>query len=131
VYLLDTDICIELLRSNSRVVSNIEKLPEDTKVYTSIINASELLYGAYLSDKKEQRIVEVKNFLSDIEVLGIDLRSAEIYGELKSVLKQKGNLIADNDLFIASVAKRNELTLITHNIKHFEKISGLKIEDWM
>jgi predicted nucleic acid-binding protein len=131
VYLLYTDICIELLRSNSRVVSNIEKLPEDTKVYTSIINASELLYGAYLSDKKEQRIVEVKNFLSDIEVLGIDLRSAEIYGELKSVLKQKGNLIADNDLFIASVAKRNELTLITHNIKHFEKISGLKIEDWM
>jgi len=79
VYILDTDICIELPRSNFGFAPNIEKLPEDTKINTSIMNTPELQYGANLSDKKEQTIVEVNNYPSDIEILGIDLRSIEKY----------------------------------------------------
>ncbi len=74
---------------------------------------------------------EVNTFLSDMEVLDLDLGAARIYGQLKAELARRGELLADNDLFIASIALSRNLTLVTHNTHHYERISNLGLEDWL
>ena len=68
---------------------------------------------------------------SEIEVYNLDLGAARIYGELKAQLARRGELLADNDLFIASIALSRRLTLVTHNTHHYERIPNLCLEDWM
>jgi tRNA(fMet)-specific endonuclease VapC len=103
----------------------------EIEVYTTTITAAELFYGAYRMPNPEQRMQEVNAFLSDIEILDLDLGAARIYGQLKSELMGRGELLADNDLFIASIALSHNLTLVTHNIHHYERVPNLCLEDWM
>jgi len=133
MYVLDTDHCIELLRGNDGILSKLESLGEDIEieVYTTTITAAELFYGAYRMPNPEQRMQEVNAFLSDIEVIELDLGAAQIYGQLKAELTRRGELLADNDLFIASIALSRNLTLVTHNTHHYERIPNLCLEDWM
>lgn len=131
MYLLDTDHCIYTIKSDSRILHKLQTLPENAEIYTSIIAAAELFYGAYSSKNKEKRLQEIQGFLSQIAILPVDSRAAQIYGEIKADLRSKGLLIEDNDLFIASIAKSHALKLVTHNIRHFNRVSGLEIEDWL
>jgi len=130
MYVLDTDHCIEILRGNSKVVAKLKALGEDIEVYTTIISAAELFYGARRSLKPEQSLREVKALLQDVPVLDVDLSSAERYGQLKAHLSEKGEVIADNDLFIASIILSRGLILVTHNIQHYARIPNLRLEDW-
>jgi tRNA(fMet)-specific endonuclease VapC len=128
---LDTDHCIELLRGQPKVVAKLKAMGEDIEIYTTIITAAELFYGACRSLKIEQNLQEVRALLEDVQVLGLDLYSAEKYGLLKAELSQKGELIADNDLLIASVVLSHDLILITHNTQHYARIPHLRLEDWL
>jgi len=133
MYVLDTDHCIEVLRGNDGILSKLESLGEDIEieVYTTTITAAELFYGAYRMPNPEQRMQEVNAFLSDIEVIELDLGAAQIYGQLKAELTRRGELLADNDLFIASIALSRNLTLVTDNTRHYERIPNLCLENWM
>ena len=133
MYALDTDHCIELLRGKDSVLSKLKSLDDDIEieVYTTTITAAELFYGAYRMPNPEQRMQEVNAFLSDMEVLDLDLGAARIYGRLKAELTRRGELLADNDLFIASIALSRNLTLVTHNTHHYERIPNLCLEDWL
>ena len=131
MYLIDTDICIEILRDNLKVIQKIRTLSNDTRICTTIVNAGELFYGVYYSTNPTLHFEEIKEFLSGIEILTLDLKSAEKYGHIKSTLRKKGKLLPDNDLFIASITLVNDLILVTHNIKHYARIDKLKIEDWV
>ena len=88
MYALDTDHCIELLRGKDSVLSKLKSLDDDIEieVYTTTITAAELFYGAYRMPNPEQRMQEVNAFLSDMEVLDLDLGAARIYGQLKAEL---------------------------------------------
>jgi tRNA(fMet)-specific endonuclease VapC len=130
-YLFDTDHAVALLRNFPSVRSRIGSVPDDVELYTSIITAAELFYGAYSARDSSRRVEEVKRFLSDVEILGLDQEGAEIYGRLKAELRGRGQLIADNDLYIGSIALRHELTLLTGNTKHYERFSGLRLESWL
>jgi len=66
-----------------------------------------------------------------IEVLGLDLAAARVYGQLKAELATRGEVLADNDLFIASITLSQGLVLVTHNSQHYRRISGLDLEDWV
>ena len=131
MYVLDTDHCIELLRGKDSVLSKLKSLDDDIEIYTTTITAAELFYGAYRMPNPEQRMQEVNAFLSDMEVLDLDLGAARIYGRLKAELTRRGELLADNDLFIASIALSRNLTLVTHNTHHYERIPNLCLEDWL
>lgn len=131
MYVLDTDHCIELLRDNPKIVLKFRSLHKDTVLYTTIITIAELLYGAYRLPNPQERLKEVDAFQEDIEVLGLDLAAARVYGRLKAELAQKGEILADNDLFIASIASSRGLVLVTHNSQHYKRIIGLKLEDWV
>jgi len=124
---LDSDIIIYFLKGKQDVVEKVLSIPNDT-FYTTRINYSELLYGAYNSLKVEQNLKTIKQFLQELEILEYDEKSANIFAQLKAKLKARGNLIADMDLMIASISIANNETLYTNNLKHFERIDNLELK---
>lgn len=130
-YLFDTDHAVALLRNHPTIRSRIEGLPDEAELYTSVITAAELFYGAYGAQDAPRRVEEVQRFLADVDVLGLDLEGTEIYGRLKAELRVRGQLIEDNDLYIASVALKHNLILLTGNTRHYERLPALQVENWL
>jgi len=117
--ILDSDILIYFLKGQKDVVQNIMQIPQD-ELYITRINYTELLYGAYNSQRVEKNLKKIIPFLNNFKVLEFDETSSKIFAEEKAILKQSGNIIADMDLMIASIVIANNQTLYTNNIKHFE-----------
>ena len=128
-YIIDTDILIYFLNNKKNVVDKFSKI-NDELIFTTIINYTELLFGAYNSLKVEHNLERFKSFLEDISVLDFDKNAAEKFAQLKSKLKQEGNLIEDMDLMIASICLTTNSVLVSNNTKHFSRIEELKIENW-
>lgn len=127
--LLDTDTCIAILRGNEAVIARRAKV-EDV-VTTSWITASELYYGAAKSLAHELNRQLVTSFLGTLEILGLDTGSAQIFGEAKALLERKGQRLADADLFIGAIAITHGATIVTGNRKHYQRIPGVLLEDWI
>ncbi len=129
-YLLDTNVCIKYLNGQNDTVRNhIKSLQPNQIVLCSIVKA-ELIYGAMKSKKSKKNLMKIQNFTSYFESFSFDDKSAELYGQIRAVLEKAGTPIGPNDLLIASIAKANNLTLITHNLKEFSRIKNLNLEDW-
>lgn len=127
--LLDTDVCIELLRGNAKVIE--KRQGHDEKVAISFMSVAELFYGAEKSDNTGENITLIEEFLLAIEIIHSDLEILRKFGELKATLGKSGNILADADIFIAaSVLVRCNL-LITGNVRHFRRIDELRIENWI
>jgi predicted nucleic acid-binding protein len=124
---LDTDILIDILRKNTRVTKEIEKLEDKPVIFaTTVVNSFELFYGAYKSQKKKN-IELVKKLLSRLNVLNwFDSYSQDI-GKNYSDLEKLGQKIDYRDLFIGIIVLKNDYHLFTRNLKHFERIPNLKI----
>ena len=90
-----------------------------------------LYYGAYNSKYKEKNLTNIHILAEKISILNFDDKSARLFGEIKSYLKNKGLPILDADIMIASIALANDLILVTNNTSHFERIPDLKIENWL
>lgn len=127
--LLDTDTCIGLLRGKPGVLASREV--ERDEVVTTWVTASELFFGAAKSARPDANAALVVRFLATLPVLGLDLASSRIFGEVKARLSIQGQIVADADLFIASVAVSRGATIVTGNRRHYERIPGLVIEDWL
>ena len=128
-YIVDTDILIYFLKNNEKVVESFSKI-NDKNVFTTIINYTELLFGAYNSLKVEQNLRKFKSFLKTINILDFDKEAAEHYARIKAKLKREGNLIADMDLLIASICLAKKYVFVTNNTRHFSRIENLTIENW-
>jgi predicted nucleic acid-binding protein len=126
---LDTDICIELLRGNARVIDKRQGYKE--KVAISFMSVAELFYGAEKSENAGENINLIEEFFLTIEVIHSDLEILRKFGELKAVLGSTGNILADADIFIAATTLAKCNMLITGNINHFKRIEELKIENWI
>lgn len=95
------------------------------------ITVSELYYGAYKSQRMEANLQLVRSLTEQLTVLESDETISELFGELKAGLEKNGMIIDDADLYIAACAKVHGLTLVTNNTKHFKRIKGLKLENWV
>ena len=133
-YLLDTNILIDILNGCQKVLENLERVGIHT-CCMSAISLHELYYGAQLArEKKEEYFVKEMNKISrliediDIHPLAADGRD---YAEIKHLLKERGSMIDEFDIVIAGQAISEGLTVVTDNTKHFNRIPGLKIENWM
>ncbi len=126
---LDSDTCIGILRGREEVLER--RATETDEVATTWITAAELFYGAAKSMKPEANAGLVVRFLSTIQVLVPDLSSARLFGELKARLATHGQIVADADLFIAAISLSRGAVLVTGNRKHYERIPGLAVEDWL
>ena len=130
-YLLDTNICIYLLRGG---YPNIEKrliMCRSDEVVLSSIVASELMYGAENSQNREKNLRQLSAFLSGFTILPYGAESLEPYGQIRAYLRRRGQPIGAADTFIAAQAVAHNLILVTNNEKEFNRVPNLRIENWL
>jgi len=129
-YLLDTNICVYWLKGNEKLEQKILSVGIDN-VALSFINISELYYGAYKSQRTQSNLNVIRQLTRQLNVVESDEAISEIFGQLKAELEVAGTIIDDADLFIAACAKVHGLILVTNNVKHFKRVKGLKLENWI
>jgi len=133
MYLFDTDTLSNIVKRNpsSKLLGKLKNIPKSVQ-YTSAINIGEIYYGANRSPRKEQIIAAfTEKVFPNINILSFDRKSGEVFGLLKAELEKQGAGCSEPDLRIASIAIQHNLILITGNTKHFMKIPGLNIENWI
>jgi tRNA(fMet)-specific endonuclease VapC len=130
-FMLDTDICSYLIKQRPiSVLKRFEAVSED-KICISVVTLAELIYGIERSSSTKINLPVVKNFVNCLSVLPWDYSTAESYGKLRTFLEQKGTPIGNMDLMIATHALSKNMIIITNNIRHFEKVPQLRIENWV
>ena len=125
-FLLDTNIVIAILEEDDSITRHI--VPE-MHIFLSSTVLGELLYGAYHSARVRQNVERAKALAAVIPVLPCDAETADAFGILKNQLRKKGRHIPENDIWIAAVAYKRQLTLITRD-RHFEQIESLNSYIW-
>ncbi len=128
-YILDTDTCIYWLKGDRNIEKKILAAGMEN-VFITVISECELFYGAYKSTRVDKNLEVLKGLREKVKVIQTSSDVAPLYGRLKAALEQKGQVIDDADLLIASLDMVSKGTLVTNNIGHFSRISGLLIENW-
>ena len=121
--LVDTNVIIRLLRADER---SIELFDQADSIFIPVIVAGELFYGAQKSTRKQENTEIFSSFISQYEVIDVDMPISQVYGEIKAQLKKDGITIPENDIWIAAIAKANSYTLLTYD-GHFSKIDDLQV----
>lgn len=129
-YLIDTDIIIQSLKQNSTIQSHIAAVETIPKAI-SVITYGELLYGAKVSKQSEKNLAIIHRLPDIFPIIDVSRSTMETFVEIKRTLELKGQRIDDMDLFIAATALTLNYCLVTNNTKHFNRIEGLEIENWM
>jgi tRNA(fMet)-specific endonuclease VapC len=127
---LDTDLLIAILRGKQEAYNISVEIEQEAKAATTTINAFEIFYGAYKSQMKNQNIKETDKLLDKLEVIPLERLSAKKAAEISEKLAEKGQQIDYRDAMIAAVAIQNDLTLVTRNKAHFNRIKDLKLQTW-
>ena len=128
---LDTDILISFLRNKKRAVQFIRDLTKKkSTLKTTIITVAELYSGVYRSSNVAREIRILEAFLETFEILGIDMKSAIVYGQISADLHKRGTPVGVMDEIIAGIVIDNKETLVTGNVKHFEKIPHIQLQNW-
>ena len=129
-YLLDTNICIYIIKKKPQEV--FEKFRKLTlgDVGISSITLAELQYGIEKSSNPAKNREALEKFLTPIEIVDYGYEASVEYGSIRADLERKGTPIGPLDPLIASHARSLELILVTNNVKEFERVEGLRIENW-
>ena len=125
-FLLDTNIVIALFADDDAVKG---KLSSAEEIFIPNVLVGELIYVAYKSARSEENLARIGEFAGNNVVLGSDLETARVYGEIKFRLQQKGRPIPENDIWIAAIAIQNDLILVSRDV-HFSEIDDLQMETW-
>lgn len=132
-YLLDTNILSQLLRKHPdvRVVDRLQSEASE-RLFTSCICVMELRHGAVrLNDPGGLWSRIEREILNGIEILPLGMKEALLAGDLLAYLHASGKTIDVEDVLIGATALRNNLTMVTNNVKHFARIPHLQVEDWL
>lgn len=130
-YLLDTNIWSALIRrSNEGLVKRFEVL-ERGRIALSPIVLGELQLGYYKGDRTPKRLAVIDTIRTHAELLVINSRVSDTYAQLRAQLEQAGTPIGPNDTWIAAEALHHKLVLVTNNTREFERVPGLKLENWV
>jgi tRNA(fMet)-specific endonuclease VapC len=129
-YLLDTNICIYIRqRKPDEVLRRFRRL-RPGEAALSVITYGELLYGAAKSTQRAAALERLRDLVRLLPALALPESAAETYGAIRSDLELKGEMIGNNDLWIAAHALAAELTLVTNNERQFRRVRGLKVQNW-
>ncbi|OHB32369.1 MAG: plasmid maintenance protein [Phenylobacterium sp. RIFCSPHIGHO2_01_FULL_70_10] len=129
-YLLDTNLCIRVLRDRPQAVRERFNLEAEGLCISTIV-LTELLHGAAKSDRPEHNRREVERFAARLSVLPFDEAAADHAADIRAVLERQGRTIGGYDLLIAGHARSRGLTVVTGNLAEFERVEGLRCEDWL
>jgi tRNA(fMet)-specific endonuclease VapC len=128
-YLLDSNICIHFFRGEFNIIEKLNAIGLKNCAISEITLA-ELVYGAENSDNPGKNFELIDKFIDQLTILPI-FDSIRIYGKEKSRLRKIGKMISDFDLLIGCTAVEKDLIMVTENVREFERISNIKIENWI
>ncbi len=129
-YMLDTNICIYAIKHKpEKVFLRLQKV-EPKDVCISSITYAELVHGVEKSNAVERNRLALSLLLSNIEIMDFDVDAADAYGKVRADLEKKGTPIGPLDMMIAGHALSLGYKVVTNNVKEFERVKGLKIENW-
>ncbi|KMK51186.1 plasmid maintenance protein [[Actinobacillus] muris] len=129
-YMLDTNIVIYVIKR--RPLSVLEKFNQHAnQLCVSSITAAELYYGAEKSQFPERNMSVIEDFLSRLTLLNYEAKAAAHFGQIKAALIKQGKIIGENDLHIAGHCRSEGLILVTNNLREFERVEGLRLENWL
>ena len=129
-YLLDTNIIIYFLKGSMPALIDRFKSVKCQDIYIPSVVMAELEYGARNSKAYGDSISAIKSFTDNFNKVDLDEASAASYGKIRADLKTKGTIIGANDLMIAANALAGDYILVTHNTGEFDRVNGLRVEDW-
>jgi len=129
-YMLDTNLCIRVIRDRPQNIRTRFNAEADG-LCTSTVVLYELFYGAAKSARPIEGRAEVERFASRLDVLPFDDDAAAHAGEIRAMLERQGRTIGSYDLMIAGHARSRGLVVVTGNLGEFERVEGLRCEDWM
>ena len=129
-YMLDTNIVIYVIKRRPLEALEVFNL-HTGQMCISSITLAELLHGAEKSSKPEHNMQQVEDFVSRLEVLEYGIKAASHYGDICADLERKGTVIGVNDLHIAGHARSEGMTLVTNNLREFDRVEALRLENWI
>ena len=130
-YMLDTNICIELIRGRGeRLLKKIKAL-QVSDIGLSVITYAELELGVWKSTRPEQNRIALNLFCAPLELAPFEFDAAAVYGRLRAQLEGAGKVIGPMDLLIAAHALALNCVLITNNEREFRRVEGLCVENWL
>jgi tRNA(fMet)-specific endonuclease VapC len=130
-YLLDTNICIYIMKNNPPNVRERFKAFSFGDIGISTVTAAELFYGVENSHYPEQNRIMLYQFLAPLIQIPFEEKDSSTYGSIRAYLKKLGQPIGANDLFIAAQCVSRNLILVTNNTNEFSRVPNLKLEDWV
>ncbi|HBN10977.1 MAG TPA: VapC toxin family PIN domain ribonuclease [Ruminococcus sp.] len=128
-YMLDTNMCIYAQKNNPHVIAKIKENFSHGLAISSITLA-ELEHGVQASANVEKNTIALLKFLSIVEVLSFDTGAAVEYGKICADLRKKGTPIGTMDMLISAHARSENLIVVTHNTREFQRVETLQLEDW-
>ncbi|MCG7656723.1 type II toxin-antitoxin system tRNA(fMet)-specific endonuclease VapC [Wielerella bovis] len=128
-YMLDTNICIYTIKNNPAIVREKFQQHQHHLCISSIV-LSELLYGAEKSDTPTKSLALIEGLAARLEVLDFDENAAAHSAEIRAELAKKGTPIGHYDVLIAGHARSRGLILVSNNLREFERVGGLRLENW-
>jgi len=129
-YLLDTNILIYTLKNRPRQVRDAFN-SHVTQMAISTITVGELIYGAERSTQPERNLADIEGLIARLDVLDFDSHAATHFGQIRAELYAKGQPIGPYDMMIAGHARSRGLILVSNNMCEFERVPGLRLENWV
>lgn len=129
--MLDTNICIYIIKNKPQSVKKKFQEFHIGELCISSITVSELMYGAFKSQFVEKNLKAIESFLMPFEIVDYDYRASMEYGKIRADLEKKGSVIGNMDMQIAGHALALDMVLVTNNIKEFERVDGLVLDNWV
>ena len=130
-YLLDTNICVYLIKKKPENVLRKLHLNMNEGVAISAITLAELIHGVEASVYPEKNAIALNQFLSIVDILPFDDEAAAEYGKICAALRRQGTPIGAMDMLLAAHAKTKGLIIVTNNVREFERVDGLGLENWI
>ena len=131
IRLLDTNTCIYFLnRASERIVERFKQF-SPSQIRLPSITVAELYYGAEKSKFKSRNRERVKRFVSTFEIVSFDEKACSAYAKIRYSLERSGTPVGPMDLLIASIGLAYNFIVVTNNVEEFQRIKGLKIENWV
>lgn len=129
-YMLDTNICIYVMKRHpSELRERFNRFAEQLCISTIVLG--ELYYGAEKSARPSANLQAVEKFCEHMEIRPFSVKAAAVYGRMRAELARRGTPIGALDLLIGAHACAEDLTLVTNNVREFERLPGLVLENWV
>jgi tRNA(fMet)-specific endonuclease VapC len=130
MYLLDTNICIFLIKKKNPLLLETIRKKQTKGLYISSLTIAELEFGIQKSQLKEKNKIALIGLLSIFTIIDFDNNDAAAYGTIRAALEKSGTIIGNIDMLLAAQAIARNLIFVTNNSKEFKRVPDLKIEDW-